>query len=56
MNCLLEAIGLALPGNGTILAVDPERQELARAAGTADHGAGRSGHQAARHRHAAIHR
>ncbi|MHB9022912.1 MAG: dihydroxy-acid dehydratase [Armatimonadota bacterium] len=32
MNCLLEAIGLALPGNGTILAVDPKRQELARAA------------------------
>jgi len=32
MNCLLEAIGLALPGNGTILAVDPRRQELVRAA------------------------
>ncbi|OPZ86940.1 MAG: Dihydroxy-acid dehydratase [bacterium ADurb.Bin429] len=32
MNCLLEAIGLALPGNGTILAIDPRRQELARAA------------------------
>jgi len=32
MNCLLEAIGLALPGNGTILALDPKRQELARAA------------------------
>ena len=32
MNCLLEAIGLALPGNGTILAVDPRRKELARAA------------------------
>ncbi len=32
MNCLLEAIGLALPGNGTVLAVDPKRQELARAA------------------------
>ncbi len=28
MNCLCEAIGLALPGNGTILAVDPERHEL----------------------------
>jgi dihydroxy-acid dehydratase len=31
MNCLLEAIGLALPGNGTVLAIDPARQELARA-------------------------
>ncbi len=31
MNCLLEAIGLALPGNGTILAVDPRRTELAKA-------------------------
>ncbi|HEY3383932.1 MAG TPA: dihydroxy-acid dehydratase [Vicinamibacterales bacterium] len=33
MNCLLEAIGLALPGNGTILAVDPRRRDLAREAG-----------------------
>ncbi len=32
MNCLLEAIGLALPGNGTIPAVDPRRNELAKAA------------------------
>ncbi len=30
MNCLLEAIGLALPGNGTIPAVDPRRMELAK--------------------------
>ncbi|CAB1128321.1 dihydroxy-acid dehydratase [Candidatus Hydrogenisulfobacillus filiaventi] len=28
MNCLLEALGLALPGNGTVLAVDPAREEL----------------------------
>ena len=35
MNCLLEAIGLALPGNGTIPAVDPRRQDLAREAGAA---------------------
>ena len=28
MNCLCEAIGLALPGNGTILAVDPRRSAL----------------------------
>ena len=32
MNCLMEAIGLALPGNGTILAVDPARHELAKSA------------------------
>jgi dihydroxy-acid dehydratase len=32
MNCLLEAIGLALPGNGSILAEDPRRLDLARAA------------------------
>ncbi|WP_309479378.1 dihydroxy-acid dehydratase [Brevibacillus agri] len=30
MNCLLEAIGLALPGNGTVLAVSPERRELVK--------------------------
>jgi dihydroxy-acid dehydratase len=29
MNCLMEALGMALPGNGTILAVDPGRKELA---------------------------
>ncbi len=34
MNCLTEAIGLGLPGNGTILAEDPRREELWRAAGT----------------------
>jgi dihydroxy-acid dehydratase len=33
MNCLCEAIGMALPGNGTILAVDPKRQDLYKAAG-----------------------
>ena len=32
MNCLYEAIGLALPGNGTCLAIDPKRKELYRAA------------------------
>jgi len=32
MNCLCEAIGLALPGNGTILAVDPRRKALYRKA------------------------
>jgi dihydroxy-acid dehydratase len=29
MNCLMEALGLALPGNGSILAVAPQRKELA---------------------------
>ena len=33
MNCLAEALGIALPGNGSILAIDPRRQELARQAG-----------------------
>jgi dihydroxy-acid dehydratase len=28
MNCLMEAIGLALPGNGTILATHADRREL----------------------------
>jgi len=34
MNCLCEAIGIALPGNGSILADTPERKELVRKAGT----------------------
>jgi len=33
MNCLCEAIGMALPGNGTILAVDSKRQQLYKATG-----------------------
>src|SRR5437868_7301256 len=32
MNCLCEALGIELPGNCTILAVSPERHNLARAA------------------------
>lgn len=32
MNCLMEALGLALPRNGTILAISPERKELAKKA------------------------
>lgn len=32
MNCIMEVLGLALPGNGTILAIDPERGDLAREA------------------------
>ncbi len=33
MNCLCEALGLALPGNGSVLAIDPKRQELYKNAG-----------------------
>ncbi|GHO89308.1 dihydroxy-acid dehydratase [Dictyobacter formicarum] len=33
MNCLMEALGLALPGNGSKLATSEERRDLARAAG-----------------------
>jgi len=33
MNCLCEALGIALPGNGTIPAEDPERKELYKKAG-----------------------
>jgi len=32
MNCLSEVLGIALPGNGTVLACTPEREELAREA------------------------
>ena len=32
MNCLCEAIGIALPGNGTVLATDPRRKQLYRKA------------------------
>jgi dihydroxy-acid dehydratase len=32
MNCLMEALGLALPGNGTLLADSHERLDLVRAA------------------------
>jgi dihydroxy-acid dehydratase len=35
MNCLCEALGLALPGNGSILATDPRRDELFKQAGIA---------------------
>ena len=33
MNCLTEALGMALPGNGTIPAVDSRRTQLAKSAG-----------------------
>jgi len=32
MNCLCEALGMALPGNGSIVATDPRRKELVRQA------------------------
>lgn len=32
MNCLLEMLGLALPGNGTVLAVSEDRRDLVRQA------------------------
>ncbi len=35
MNCLCEALGLALPGNGSILATDPARDRLFVEAGAA---------------------
>ena len=35
MNCLTEALGIALPGNGTILAVDAARIRLAKESGMA---------------------
>ena len=33
MNCLMEALGIGLPGNGTIPAVDSRRRKLAETAG-----------------------
>ncbi len=33
MNCIMEALGLALPGNGSILATSPERKVLASKVG-----------------------
>jgi dihydroxy-acid dehydratase len=33
MNCLMEALGIALPGNGSILAIDEGRMELVKEAG-----------------------
>lgn len=32
MNCLTEALGMGLPGNGSILAISPERRELVKRA------------------------
>ncbi len=32
MNCLCEALGMSLPGSGSVLAVDPKRNDLYRAA------------------------
>src|SRR5439155_15644587 len=35
MNCLCEALGIALPGNGSVLATDPGRDKLFKRAGEA---------------------
>jgi dihydroxy-acid dehydratase len=35
MNCLSEALGMSLPGNGTIPAVDPDRLRIAKETGEA---------------------
>jgi len=32
MNCLCEALGISLPGNGTVLSVDPRRKKIYRKA------------------------
>ena len=32
MNCLCEALGMALPGNGSVLAIDPARKKIYRKA------------------------
>jgi dihydroxy-acid dehydratase len=42
MNVLCEAMGIALPGNGTILALTPEREALVRRAAAASSARGRS--------------
>lgn len=34
MNCLAEVLGLAMPGNGTILAIAPERREFVKQSAT----------------------
>ena len=51
MNCLAEALGLALPGNGTVPAVYAERVRLAKRAGAAIMEAIAHGLEAARHPH-----
>ena len=58
MNCLMEALGLALPGNGTLVATHADRKELFLEAGRTHRGsgpalvrAGRRHRPAARHRH-----
>ena len=52
MNCLSEALGLALPGNGTIPAVHAARYRLAKEAGMALMESRRPGHHPPADRHA----
>jgi dihydroxy-acid dehydratase len=51
MNCLSEAVGLALPGNGTIPAVNAARIRLAKIGGDEGHGALEEKHPAPGHCH-----
>ena len=34
MNCLTEALGLSLPGNGTVVATHADREQLFKRAGS----------------------
>ena len=51
MNCLCEAIGIALPGNGTIPAVYSKRIQLGKQAGMRHHGSGQERTSARRDHH-----
>ena len=51
MNCLCEALGMALPGNGTVLAVSKEREALYERAARAIIKLVETGPETARHRH-----
>ena len=52
MNCLCEALGMALPGSASVLATDKQRDDYYRRGGVPARGPGAQGHQAARHRDA----
>ncbi len=55
MNCLTEALGMALPGNGTIPAVDTRRTHLARAGGRSCASPPAGGHLPSGHHHQGRH-
>ena len=52
MNCMTEALGMGLPGNGTVLAVDSARLRLAKTAGMQVMELVKKKHPAPRHRNA----